>query len=176
MDFTEKTLKENLIYRGRFLNFYCDDVSLPGGGTSTREYVTHPGAVCVLPITQNGDVVFVKQYRYSIKSTLLELPAGKLDAGEEPANCALRELREETGYTAGKIKEMGSILLSPGYSNEVIHLFAATELVAGKQQNDEDELTQVHHIPLQKALDMVLAGEIKDSKTVALLLKHAATK
>lgn len=174
MKLNEKTLKENLIYKGKFLNFYCDDVLLPNGHTSTREYVTHPGAVCILPITQDGNVVFVKQYRYSIRNTLLELPAGKLDAGENPQTCALRELREETGYTSANLEELGSIFLSPGYSDEVIWLYAATGLVSGAQQNDEDEFTEVIHIPLKKALQMVLGGELCDSKTVALLLKYMA--
>lgn len=174
MNLTEKQLEQNLIYKGKFLDFYCDKIELPNAATSTREYVTHPGAVCILPLTDSGDVVFVEQYRYAIGRILLELPAGKLDAGETPMACAARELEEETGYRAGKLEPLGSVLLAPGYSNEEIWLFRATALTPGPQKNDEDEFTEVVHIPFKEAVAKVLSGEIKDAKTAVALLKQLA--
>ncbi|MGB9789049.1 NUDIX domain-containing protein [Thermotoga caldifontis] len=165
----EKTLESKTVFAGRIITVKVDRVSLTNGRTSLREVVLHPGAVAVLPLFDNGDVVLVKQFRYPVGEVLIEVPAGKLDLGEKPEQCALRELREETGINAGKLEYVGFLYTSPGFSNERIHLYIAEELSQHEQDLDVDEIVETIRLPLKDALRMCIDGEITDAKTVALL-------
>jgi hydrolase, NUDIX family len=174
MELTEKTLNEEYIYKGRIIKVRRDEVELPNGHKSMREVVEHSGGVCVLPLTDRDEVIFVRQFRYPYKEVILEIPAGKRDHGEEsPLECGKRELAEETGAKADKYTSLGELYPSPGYCGEVIYMFLATGLTFGDTNPDEDEFLNVEKIPFDKALDMVLSDEIKDSKTQCALMKAA---
>ena len=166
----EKTLESKRVYEGRIINLRLDSVSLENGSTAMREVVEHPGAVGIVALKENGDIVMVKQYRKAVEQVLLELPAGKLEQGEDPADCAARELTEETGYTAGDLRYLVSFYTSPGFSNEVMHMFLATDLKEGKNDPDDDEMVETVEISRDRAIDMILKGEIKDGKTIAGIL------
>ena len=166
----EKTVKKNKVYDGKILEVYCDDALAANGTPCVREYVRHSGGVCVLAVV-DGEVLFVEQYRYAIGKNYLELPAGKLEAGEEPYSAALRELREETGYTANRLLSLGTILPTVGYSNEVIHLYLAEKLIKGDTDFDEDELITLKRVKVDEAICMALSGELTDAKSVTLLLR-----
>lgn len=142
------------------------------GRRRQREVVVHPGAVVVLPFLPDGDVLLIKNYRYAIGETLLELPAGTLDRGEEPINCAGRELIEETGYTAGRLKSMASFFSSPGILSERMHAFAAYDLRAGEQHLDDGEEIELRPTPWDDVLDMIQSGAICDGKTIATVLLY----
>ena len=174
MELTEKTLSSNTVYEGRIITVYNDEVELPNGPTSHREVVRHCGAVCVLQVTEDGYVYLVRQYRYPYAEALLEAPAGKLESGESPSDCALRELKEETGITADGLVPLGKMYVSPGYCDEVIHLFAAKDLSFGGQQPDEDEFLDVVRLPLSEVYSDVLNGKIDDAKTQLIILKTVA--
>ncbi|MDE2039692.1 MAG: NUDIX hydrolase [Elusimicrobia bacterium] len=169
----ETRLRKNTVYEGKMVDFCCDDVKLPHGGTATREYIDHPGAVGVVPLLADGRVVLVRQYRYPVGEVTLELPAGKLDEGEDVLACVKRELREETGYTAGRIVPLLDYWPTPAFANEVLHLFVAQDLEAGASQPDEDELIEVVRLPFEEALALARSGRIKDSKTLVGLLACA---
>ncbi len=174
MELTEKTLNEEYIYKGRIIKVRRDEVELPNGHKSMREVVEHSGGVCVLPLTDRDEVIFVRQFRYPYKEVILEIPAGKRDHGEEsPLECGKRELAEETGAKADKYTSLGELYPSPGYCGEGIYMFLATGLTFGDTNPDEDEFLNVEKIPFDKALDMVLSDEIKDSKTQCALMKAA---
>ena len=163
--------KEKLIHRrpafeGRMLHVYDDDVEI-GGRKAHREVVLHPGASAILPVTDEGEVLFVRQYRYAVEQPLLEIPAGKLDPGEDPDTCAARELTEETGYTTEHLQKLGYVYTTPGFCNETIHLYLADHLVAGKQHLDPDEYLDVIRIPLEEVWQRIAQGEICDAKTLA---------
>ena len=136
-----------------------------------REVVYHNGGVCVLPLTDSGEVIFVKQFRYPYKEEVLELPAGKLNLGEDPFESAVRELKEETGAEAKKCTPLGRLYPSPGYCGEIITMYLAEELSFGEQKLDEDEFLDTVKIPFEKAVEMILAGEIPDAKTQTAILK-----
>jgi ADP-ribose pyrophosphatase len=172
MKFEEKTLSSEYIYKGRIISLRKDTVSLPNGHIADREVIEHSGGVCVAPLTQAGELIFVRQFRYPYREELLELPAGKLDrAGENPLECGKRELREETGMIAQKYTSLGRMYPSPGYIDEVLYLYLAQELEQGEQQPDEDEFLEVVRLPLEKAVRMVLDNEITDGKTQTAVLK-----
>ena len=143
MNLTEQLLSRREIYHGRIIDVQVDTVSLPNGNTSTREVVRHPGGVGILALDDEDCAVLVEQYRYVFGRTLLEIPAGKLEPGEDPVAGALRELKEETGCTAGRIVPLGAIYPSPGFLTEVTYLFAALDLTEGEMQPDEDEFVEV---------------------------------
>jgi ADP-ribose pyrophosphatase len=166
----EKTLESKRVYEGRIINLRLDSVSLENGNTAMREVVEHPGAVGIVALKENGDIVMVKQYRKAVEQVLLELPAGKLEQGENPLDCAARELTEETGYTAGDLRYLVSFYTSPGFSNEIMHMFLATNLKEGKKDPDDDEMVETVEISRDRAMDMILKGEIKDGKTIAGIL------
>ncbi|HQA47499.1 MAG TPA: NUDIX hydrolase [Bacillota bacterium] len=166
----EKTLESKRVYEGRIINLRLDSVVLENGNTAMREVVEHPGAVGIVALKENGDIVMVKQYRKAVEQVLLELPAGKLEQGENPLDCAARELTEETGYTAGDLRYLVSFYTSPGFSNEVMHMFLATDLKEGKNDPDDDEMVETVEISRDRAIDMILKGEIKDGKTIAGIL------
>ena len=171
MNFEEKTLAEKLIYDGRIITVHVDDIELPDGTRATREVVEHSGGVCVAAMTENKELYFVRQYRYPYKKVLLELPAGKLERGEDPLKAGIRELEEECGVVAEKVIPMGTVYPTVAYCSEIIYLFAAKGLKSTKQNLDEGEFLDVEKIPLADAVKMVMNSEISDSKTVALVLK-----
>lgn len=173
---SEITLNEKNIFDGRIIRVHVDDVELPDGNKSIREVVEHSGGVCVAAVTEDDKLFFVKQFRYPFKRELLELPAGKLEKGEDPLEAGIRELSEECGVTADKVISMGTIYPTVAYCSEIIYLFAATGLHNVPQHLDEGEFLSVEKISIEKAKDMVMKGEISDAKTVALVLKVADMK
>ena len=172
---TEKKLNSEVKYDGRIIKVYFDTVELENGMTATRDVVRHNGAACVAPVTDDGKLIFVRQYRYPLGKELLELPAGKLDSiNEDPYLCAVRELKEETGCSAEKITYLGDFISTAGFCDENIRLYMAEGLDFGDMKLDDDEFLDVLQIPLEKAKEMVLSGEIIDGKTQALVLKVCA--
>ncbi|MGN0467575.1 MAG: NUDIX domain-containing protein [Acutalibacteraceae bacterium] len=171
MNLEEKTLGEKEYFNGKIIRVHVDDVKLPDGSLSKREVVEHSGGVCVAALSQSGTLRFVRQYRYPFHRVLLELPAGKLEKGEDPLEAGKRELEEECGVTAEKIISMGQIYPTVAYCSEIIHLFLATGLKQTKQHLDEGEFLANEEIEIHQAAQMVMDGEIKDSKTVVLILK-----
>lgn len=170
--FFEKTKTSESIYEGKVLHLFRDIVELSDGSSAYREIIRHNGAVCVLPLTEEGDVACVKQYRYAIGRTTLELPAGKLDSkGEDPESAAHRELKEETGYECDKMTNLGVMHGSPAILDEAITLYLATGLHRGDASPDDGEFLDVVHLPLNKLANMVMNGEITDAKTQIAVLK-----
>ncbi len=175
MNLNEKTLSQTYPYRGKIINMRTDTAQLPDGTTALREVVEHPGGVCVAALTDDNDLLFVRQFRYPYGEVVLELPAGKRDKnGEDPLTCGKRELLEETGAVAEQYRYLGPLYPTPGYCDEVIHLYLAQGLSFGEARPDEDEFLEVERIPLATAVDMVLANEIPDAKTQVAILKTAA--
>ena len=175
MNLEEKTLDSELIFDGRVVHLYRDTVELPDGGTSVREHVKHVGAVCILPLTDEGEVVLERQYRYPFGSVLVEIPAGKLDHAEEDTReAALRELREETGITPRELIDLGEYYGSPAILGERIRMYLARGLSFGERSLDEDEFLEVFTLPLDQAVEMVMANEIPDGKTQLAILKTKA--
>ncbi len=170
---TEKTLTEKSIYDGKIIRVHVDEVELPDGRKSIREIVEHSGGVCVAALTEEKELFFVRQFRSPFKRELLELPAGKLEKGENPMAAGIRELEEECGVVADKVIDMGTIYPTVAYCSEIIYLFAATGLHSVNQHLDEGEFLSVEKISLERAVEMVMAGEVSDAKTVALVLKVA---
>ena len=174
MDLKETTLRSELIFDGTILHLYRDDIRLPGGGKAHREIIRHIGAVCVIPLLDDGRVVMERQYRYPVDEVILEIPAGKLDAkDEDPRKAALRELEEETGYRAGTLIDLGKFYPACAYSDEAITMYLAKDLTLGQVHRDEDEFLDVELIPLKDLVRQVLAGEIPDVKTQLAVLKAA---
>lgn len=171
MDFTEKPLEQEYIYRGKIVNLRVDNALLPNGDTAPREVIEHPGGVCVAALTQNEELLFVTQFRYPYMETVLELPAGKLEYGEDPFEAGKRELSEETGAKAEKYEDLGKLYPTPGYCGEIIHMYMATDLTFSEQHLDDDEFLEVRRIPLHEAFQMVMRNEIRDSKTQVGILK-----
>ena len=171
----EKKIESKQIYDGVVVKLYKDLVELPNGQTSVREIVRHNGAVAVLPITDEGDVICVRQYRYAFDRVMLEIPAGKLDTPDEDhREAALRELREETGATCSELVYIGDLNPSVAILDEVIHMYYAKGLEFGESDPDDDEFLEVEKIPLVKLKQMVIDGEIRDAKTQIAVLKVAA--
>ena len=172
MNLTEKQLTKEYIFKGRVINLRRDTALLPNNTTATREDIEHNGGVCVAALPDNDEVLFVRQFRYPYMEEILEIPAGKRDsADEDPLLCGKRELKEETGATAKKFIPLGELYPTPGYCGEIIWMFAATGLDFGQTCPDDDEFLEVEKIPLNKAVEMILNGEIKDAKTQAAVLK-----
>lgn len=171
MECFETVKSSELAYNGKFLHLRKDIVELPNGKTTSREVLEHCGAVCILAFSENGKILLVKQYRHPFKEVLTELPAGKIDEGETPEECGMRELEEETGYTCEKLSPMGKLYPSCGYTDEVIHLFSATKLKKTNQNLDEDEFLNVIEMDFDEVLKMVLNNDIPDAKTQIAILK-----
>ncbi|NLY42961.1 MAG: NUDIX hydrolase [Clostridiaceae bacterium] len=171
MDFNEKTIKSDKIYLGKIINLRVDTVLLPNGHTSTREIVEHPGGVGIIPVTDNKEVIMVRQFRKPVGEMCLEIPAGKLNFGEDPYECGVRELEEETGYKAKNITSLGHFYSTPGFTNEILYLYMATGLYKGQVKPDEDEFIETEVLPLEKLVQMVMQGEIKDAKSIIAILK-----
>ncbi len=172
MNLEEKQLKYEYIFEGKVIRLRKDEALLPNGKTAVREVVEHNGGVCVVALTDKDEVLMVRQFRYPYLESILEIPAGKRDSKlEDPLACGKRELKEETGATAEKFISLGELYPTPGYCDEIIWMFAATGLSFGDACPDEDEFLRVEKIPLKKAIEMVMQGEIKDAKTQVALLK-----
>lgn len=168
----EKCVSSELIYDGKVMRVYCDQITLPDGNPAIREYVRHVGAVAVLPLTDEGEVICVRQYRYAHGCVLTEIPAGKLDSPtEDHAEAALRELREETGAICKKLTHLGLYRATVAILDEKIDLYLAEGLTFGDTDFDDDEFLEIVRIPLSKMVDMVLAGEITDGKTKVAVLQ-----
>jgi len=172
----EKLLSSETLYEGKIINLKKCTVELENGSTAIREIVEHRGGVSVLALDDRDQVLFVRQFRFPYGQVLLELPAGKLEQGEDPAACGLRELEEETGYTCGELCSLGQVYPTPGYVTEVLHLYLAKDLVRSRQRLDEDEFLTVEKIPFQKALELCVNGGIKDGKTAVSILKYAVMR
>ena len=171
-DLKETTLNSKEIFNGVVAHLFIDEIELPNGDHSTREYLKHNGAVAVLPLDDDGNVYIVKQYRYPFSRVLTEIPAGKLDTPDEDHfEAAMRELREETGLTSKKVTFIGEYIGSPALLGETIYIYLAEELSAGEQDLDDAEFLNVEKIPLDTLVKMVMDGEIKDGKTVYAALK-----
>lgn len=169
MNLNEKTLKEKIIHKGNFMTFVNVDVELPNGKLGNRDILKHPGACAILPFLDDEKVILVKQFRKPLEKTLIEIPAGKLDKGEEPKKCAIRELEEETGYIAKEISYLGKIATAPGFCDEIIYLYKATGLIKGKKNCDEDEFTELVVMFLEEVKEKIKSGEIIDTKTISVL-------
>ena len=168
----EKSVSSTPIFDGKVLHVRLDEITLPNGVSATREYCHHNGAVCVLPLTDEGEVICVRQYRYPFHEDLLEIPAGKLDSPEEDPNDAVRrELREETGAAAKKIVYLGKYYPSPAILDECIYMYLATGLEFGETEFDEDEFIESVRVPLSKLVDLTLEGKIRDGKTQICALR-----
>ncbi len=166
----EKTISSEMIYEGAILNLRKDKVTVKDGKTAYREIIEHNGAVALVPVTDSGNVVMVKQYRKACEKALLEIPAGKIDKGEEAYVCAARELREETGYTAQNIELMSEFYVACGYSGEKISVYLCTGLNPGDTDFDEDEALDIIEIPFDELYNMCMNGELEDSKTIVGIL------
>jgi ADP-ribose pyrophosphatase len=162
-----------LAYRGRSICVFAEEVKLPNGRRVTLDIVRHPGAAAVVPFMSDDDVLLIRQFRHATGGTIFEVPAGKLDGGEDPEACAARELEEEAGQRAGRLERLGEIWTTPGFTDERIHLFAAFELEPVAQRLEADEVIEVVRVRLDRALEMIWTGELRDAKS-ALALLHAA--
>lgn len=172
--FVETQTSSELIFDGKVLHVYRDDITLPDGNPAFREYIRHIGAVCVVPLTAEGEVICVRQFRYPFAKVLLEIPAGKLDFKEEnPEAAARRELREETGAVSGKMTYLGEYYGSPAILDEKIHMYLAEELSFGDTDPDEDEFIETVRIPLSRLVEDVMAGRVPDGKTQIAALRVA---
>ena len=168
----EKTLSSETLFEGRVITLTKDTALLENGKTATREVVHHHGGACILPYFADGTICMVRQFRYAFDTELLEMPAGKMDHGPEDAEeCGIRELKEETGCTAGRIVPLGAIYPSPGFLTEVTYLFAALDLTEGEMQPDEDEFVEVVRLPIAEVEKMIERDEIRDAKTVAAMYR-----
>ncbi len=170
MELNETVVKSEMIYSGRIVHLRVDTVRLPNGRESQREIVVHRGAVCIVPVQDDGTILLVRQFRLAAGKVLLEIPAGTLEEGEEPAACAARELEEETGYRATTLLPLFQSFLAPGYSTERIHAYLATGLTPGHAHTDADENVELVPLPRAEAERRILAGEIEDSKTISSIL------
>lgn len=171
MNLEEKQLSFDYKFKGRIINLRVDEALLPNGATATREIVEHNGGICVVPLTEKGEVLMVEQFRYPYSEVVLEIPAGKRDGNEEPLEGGKRELKEETGATAENYTFLGELYPTPGYCGEIIYMYLATGLSYGETDPDEDEFLNLKKIPLDEAVDMIMRGEIKDAKTQTAILK-----
>ena len=166
----EKTKLSEVVFQGELLDVRKDKVILPNGKIGTREWINHPGAVCIIPILPNKKIGLIRQYRYSVKKHMVEIPAGKLDLGEYPEKCAKRELEEEIGYKANKISFLTNIYPAIGFANEIMWIYLAEDLIKTKTKLEDDEFLEIMPTKLEDALRMVWDGEITDVKTIIGLL------
>lgn len=171
MDCTEKTISSEPKFSGRVFSVRVDKVALPNGHTSFREVVDHNGGVAVVPVDNDGCVIAVRQFRYPFMKELLEIPAGKLEKGEDPLECAVRELSEETGFSAAEMIPLGAMYPSPGFCRETLYIYLALGLTPGEAHLDEDEFLNVERVPLDKLVSQIMSCEVCDGKTVAGVLK-----
>lgn len=167
----ESRLSTKKVFSGKLLQVYVDEVTLPNGSVSTRDWIKHPGASAIVPIFEDGTIMLLNQFRYPPRKIFLEVPAGKLDPGESSDKTASRELKEESGLLCDQLIKVGEFYPAIGYSDEIIHIYVAWGLKQNEQSTDEDEFLINQRIPFSKALHMVEAGEISDGKTICALTK-----
>ena len=168
--FEEKKLSSKKIFQGKLINLFLDHVKLPNGETSTREWVDHPGAVCIIPILPSGEICLIRQYRYGPRQEFIEIPAGKIDKGEKPLDCARRELSEEIGYAAKKLTFLTKIYPAIGFSNEMMWMYLGENLNKTERNLDQDEFLELVPVTIQQAFDWVKSGRISDVKTIIGIL------
>lgn len=172
IDMAERTIDSTTVFDGRIIRVKVDNVMLPDGRPASREVVCHNGGCSVVPITKQGEVILVKQFRYPYMEEVYEIPAGKLELGEDPADCAVRELREETGCKAEKVIDLGYIYPTPGYSNEKIYMYLALNLERGEMCLDDGEFLVLESFSIDDALKMIADSRIRDAKTIIGILRY----
>lgn len=171
MNLEEKTVKSNVVFGGHIIKVHCDDALRADGKPCTREYIEHPGGACVL-FVKEGKILLVRQYRYAYREETLEIPAGKLNPGEEPGATAARELEEETGYLAARVVHMYTMYPTPGYTNEKIYIYRAYAAEEGESHPDEGEFVSARFYPVSEVREMIERGEIKDAKTIIAVFSY----
>lgn len=171
MEYTEKKISSKDIFKGRIVHLHVDEVELIDGSKAIREIIEHDGGVTVIPVDENGDVYCVRQFRYAFGKSIIETPAGKLEKGEDPFECAVRELSEETGFSAEEYIYLGEFYPSPGYCHEKLYAYLALGLKKGKAHLDEGEYLDVIKYPLNTLVEMVMKNELCDAKTIIAILK-----
>lgn len=171
MELMEQTLSSRTVFEGKIITVKVDKAVLPNGAEASREVVKHPGGVCILALQEDGTVPLVRQFRYPLGDVMLELPAGKLEYGEQPRPAAIRELGEEVGLEPGQLTDLGFIYVSPGFCTERLHMYLARDVKQVPVHPDEDEFLDIVHLPFGELVDMVMSGQITDGKTVATVLK-----
>ena len=171
MRFFERQTETKTVYEGLIVNIRSDVAELQNGSLVAREVVEHPGGVGIVPVTSDNKILMVRQYRYPMEEELLEIPAGKLDAGEAPIDCAVRELSEETGCTAGRLVDLGAIYPSPGFCRETLFLFLALDLDYGEMHLDENELLNVEAVDIDELMRLIMKNELPDAKSVIGIMK-----
>ena len=169
--FYEKQVETRTVYKGMIVDVRQDIAELQNGNKASREVVVHPGGVGIVAVTNDNKILMVRQYRYPMEEEVLEIPAGKLDGDEDPLKCAVRELSEETGYTANKIIDLGAIYPSPGFCRETLYLYLALDLQPGEMHLDYNELLSVEEIDIDELISKIMANELKDAKTIVGILK-----
>jgi ADP-ribose pyrophosphatase len=165
-DLEEKKISSEKVFEGKIIKLFFDKVMLPNNKMATREKVWHPGAVAVVPLTSENEIILIKQYRYPVEEVLIEIPAGKLDKDESPIDCAKRELQEEVGAVGGNLVHLSSFHTTPGFSNEFLHLYLAFNFEKKENNPDEDEFLQILSVPIKECIDWVFEGKIKDAKSI----------
>ncbi|WP_446899373.1 NUDIX hydrolase [Clostridium sp. LBM24168] len=171
MNFVEKTIDKKLIYKGKIIEVNMYNVMLPNGKYGSREIVNHPGGVAILTYKDENTLIFVEQFRKPFEKTILEIPAGKIESGEEPEICGKRELEEETGYKARSFKYLGKIITSPGFCDEIIYIYEARNLYKGRNDiGDKDEFINLKEIKVDRVKEMIKSGEIVDAKTISAFM------
>lgn len=162
-----KLIKSKILYKGKVFDHQVDEIEYNSGNKGIREIAIHPGGAVVVPVKDDGKIILVKQFRYPLQKTLIELPAGKLEKGEDPLVCATRELEEETGYKSASIKKLGEIYTAPGYCTEILHIYSATELIPGNHNREEGEQgMEILELSMNEIQMMIMNGEITDAKTI----------
>lgn len=162
-----KLIKSNILYKGKVFDHQVDEIEYNSGNKGIREIAIHPGGAVVVPVKDDGKIILVKQFRYPLQKILIELPAGKLEKGEDPLVCATRELEEETGYKSNKIFKLGEIYTAPGYCTEILHIYSATELIPGNYNREEGEHgMEILELSIAEIQHMIMKGEITDAKTI----------
>ena len=154
------------IYKGKIVDLSVETVTLPNGATAELEIITHPGAAAVVPMLDEKTVILIRQYRHAVGGYIYEIPAGKLHPGEDPRDCAARELEEEIGYKVGVLEPLLSFMTTPGFTNEIIHIYVGKDLSPGIQDLGEDEVLEVLEVPFKKAIEQINDGTIRDGKTI----------
>lgn len=172
MDMREKKISGEVIFDGKVVKLEKDKVLCPNGNESYREVVRHPGGAAILCITKDNEVILERQFRYPYDEVIYEIPAGKLELNEDPYFAALREFEEETGNKANELESLGEIYPTCGYSSEIIYLYLAKDYIKTKTHFDDDEIIMLEYIPLEKAKEMILNGEIKDAKTIVAIMRY----
>ncbi|MCZ6801875.1 MAG: NUDIX hydrolase [Nitrospirae bacterium] len=157
------------IYKGKIVDLSVETVTLPNGATAELEIITHPGAAAVVPMLDEETVILIRQYRHAVGGYIYEIPAGKLHPGEDPRDCAARELEEEIGYKVGTLEPLLNFMTTPGFTNEIIHIYLGKDLSPGTQDLGEDEVLEVLEVPLKKAIEQINDGTIRDGKTISVL-------